>query len=259
MGHSPKNTGDALGSLVSQYSYRSHFGCRRPCSRTQGARQRAAAGAFAVSIAVVLGMTARLGSSPEDSWSDQTWLGSIGAVRLRLAVLAEVALPPEPPSKSESRDDEFLLRRLLAGEDPDSPGKGSHRFRKRASRGKLSMSTRLDSHTARVCIEFSAWTEEKSSAAVLDVSTTDSWGRARTGPGRVGLRGTRALAENGRRVPRIRRCLQTIGKPRPPSPADQWTMGISGAQAVEKPILVDTGEVRVTGESPAATEVVDES
>ena len=257
-----KNTGDALVVVGLLIFLPFAFRVSQAVFTKLGApASGAAAGAFAVSIAVVLGMTARLGSSPEDSWSDQTWLGSIGAVRLRLAVLAEVALPPEPPSKSESRDDEFLLRRLLAGEDPDSPGEGVPSFPEKGEPREV-----VDVDPARLLTlpefasSFRAWTEEKSSAAVLDVSidgllgVEHALGRdASDYVERVLLR--RMVDASHASVVACKLSENRVLLAQPTN--GPWAFRV--LEAVEKPILVDTGEVRVTGESPAATEVVDES
>lgn len=201
-------------------------------------------------------VTSRLGGAPEDSWSDRTWLGSIGAVKVRLAVQAEFS---QPRAVGSSGDDEFLLRRLLAGEPADPlivtvpPA-----VPRELIDGDLDPNRVLS--LPEFAARFRTWAEEGAAPAALDIdidgllSVEYAMGRETSGYVKSVLL-TRMLDASHATAVLCELAGNRVLLAQPST--DKWVFRI--LRAVEEPILVANGEVRVIGEHAASMGVADES
>lgn len=182
-------------------------------------------------------------------------MGSIGAVKMRLAVQAEVALRPA----ASSDDDEFLLRRLLAGEPPDPlTGTVPPAAQRVLIGGDIDPNRVLSLPEFAAC--FRTWADEGFAPAALDVdidgllSVECAMGRDTSGYVKSVLL-TRMLDASHALAVLCELAGNRFMLAQPST--ERWVFRI--LRAVEEPILVANGEVRVIGEQASSTEVADES
>lgn len=201
----------------------------------------------------------RFGSAPEDSGSDQTWLDGIGAATLRLAVQAEPRVAPEGPVKPPSGDDEFLLRRLLAGEDPD-PVVRTDSSAKPAELADVDIDQRRVLGVSEFGARFRIWADEGPRPAALDV-TVDGLLAVQHAMGLdvshyVGRVLLHRMVEASH--PSAVACRLSDNRVLLAQPTrEPWVFRV--IQAVENPILVSGGRVRVRAERPDSREDADGS